>query len=236
MGCMVTYASYFNRETDLRRTAVNVAVLDTLVALLAGLAIFPAAYSVGIFSSAEVPTAGPDLVFITLPAIFDSMTWGGLWASVFFLLLVVAALTSTLSLHEVVTAYLHEEWHLSRKGAAGLTTVSMLFLSALASLSLGMLNGWRICGLTIFDSLDFLTANILMPAGGLLTSLFVGWVLDRRLLRRRPVDSAARLHAALGLPGHSDGRIPGQSGAAVAAALLRLTLPALFGREFAFLS
>lgn len=184
MGCMVTYASYFNRETDLRRTAVNVAVLDTLVALLAGLAIFPAAYSVGIFSSAEVPTAGPDLVFITLPAIFDSMTWGGLWASVFFLLLVVAALTSTLSLHEVVTAYLHEEWHLSRKGAAGLTTVSMLFLSALASLSLGMLNGWRICGLTIFDSLDFLTANIMMPAGGLLTSLFVGWVLDRRLLRR----------------------------------------------------
>lgn len=184
MGCLITYASYFNRETDLRRTAVHVAVLDTVVALLAGVAIFPAAYSVGIFSSAEVPTAGPDLVFITLPAIFNSMTWGGLWASVFFLLLVVAALTSTLSLHEVVTAYLHEEWHLSRKGAVGLTTVSMLFLSALASLSLGMLNGWRIGGLTIFDSLDFLTANVLMPLIGLLTSLFVGWRFERRLLKR----------------------------------------------------
>ncbi len=184
MGCMITYASYFNKETDLRRTAVNVAVLDTVVALLAGLAIFPAAYSAGIFSSAEVPTAGPDLVFITLPALFNSMAWGGLWAAVFFLLLVVAALTSTLSLHEVVTAYLHEEWCMSRKGAAGLTTVSMLFLSALASLSLGMLSDWRICGLTIFDSLDFLTANILMPVGGLLTSIFVGWRFERRLLRR----------------------------------------------------
>ena len=73
---------------------------------------------------------------------------------------------------------------MSRKGAAGLTTVSMLFLSALASLSLGMLSDWRICGLTIFDSLDFLTANILMPVGGLLTSIFVGWRFERRLLRR----------------------------------------------------
>lgn len=184
MGCMVTYASYFHRDTDLQPTAVHVAGLDTIVALLAGLAIFPAAYSVGIFSSAEVPTAGPDLVFITLPAIFNSMTWGPLWASVFFLLLVVAALTSTLSLHEVVTAYLHEEWHLSRRWAAALTTISMFGLSALASLSLGVLSGWRIGGLTIFDSLDFSTANILMPVGGLLTCLFVGWRFDRKALRR----------------------------------------------------
>ncbi len=182
MGCMVTYASYFNRETDLRRTAVNVAVLDTFVALLAGLVIFPAAYSVGIFSTAEMPSAGPDLIFITLPAIFDSMSWGMVWASVFFLLLMVAALTSTISLHEVVTAYLHEEWHLNRRGAAGLTTVSMLVLSALASLSLGVLRDWQICGLTLFDSLDFLTANIMMPVGGLLTCIFVGWFFDKRRL------------------------------------------------------
>lgn len=184
MGCMVTYASYFNRETDLRRTAVNVAVLDTFVALLAGLAIFPAAYSVGIFSTGTTPTAGPELIFVTLPAIFNSMTWGMVWSSVFFLLLVVAALTSTISLHEVVTAYMHEEWRMSRRGAAGLTTVSMLLMSALASLSLGLLNGWRICGLNIFDSLDFLTANIMMPLGGLLTCLFVGWWFDKKLLYR----------------------------------------------------
>lgn len=184
MGCMVTYASYFNRETDLRRTAVHVAALDTLVALLAGLAIFPAAYSVGIFTADTAPAAGPELIFVTLPAIFDSMSWGMVWSAVFFFLLVVAALTSTISLHEVVTAYMHEEWRLSRRGAAALTTVSMLFMSALASLSLGMLNDWRICGLTLFDGLDFLTANILMPLGGLLTCLFVGWQLDKQLLHR----------------------------------------------------
>ena len=180
IGTMVTYASYFKPETNLRHTALNVTILDTLVALLAGIAIFPAVFSVGI-----EPSSGPSLVFITLPGIFNGMPLSMVWSSIFFLLLVVAALTSTISLHEVITAYMHEEWHLSRRGAAWATTASTIVLAALASLSLGILNGWKICGLNLFDSLDFLTANILLPAGGFFTCIFVGWRLDRRVLRKQ---------------------------------------------------
>ena len=175
---MVTYASYFKPDTNLRHTALNVTILDTLVAILAGVVIFPAVFSVGI-----EPSSGPSLVFITLPGIFNSMPLSMVWSSVFFLLLVVAALTSTISLHEVITAYLHEEWHLSRKAAAWATTGACMALAAVASLSLGVLSGWSIFGLNIFDSLDFLTANILLPAGGFFTCIFVGWRLDQKILK-----------------------------------------------------
>lgn len=178
IGTMVTYASYFKPDTNLRHTALNVTILDTLVAVLAGVVIFPAVFSVGI-----APSSGPSLVFITLPSIFNGMPWSMVWSSIFFLLLVVAALTSTISLHEVVTAYLHEEWHLSRRAAAWTTTAGTAALAALASLSLGVLSGYPIFGMNLFDLLDYLTANILLPAGGLFTCLFVGWRLDRRILR-----------------------------------------------------
>lgn len=177
IGTMVTYASYFKPETNLRHTALNVTILDTLVAVLAGIVIFPAVFSAGI-----EPSSGPSLVFITLPGIFNGMPLSMVWSSVFFLLLVVAALTSTISLHEVITVYLHEEWHLSRRGAAWATTGGTLALAALASLSLGMLDGWRICGLNLFDSLDYVTANILLPVGGFFTCIFVGWRLDPEIL------------------------------------------------------
>ena len=178
IGTMVTYASYFKPDTNLRHTALNVTILDTLVAVLAGVVIFPAVFSVGI-----EPSSGPSLVFITLPGIFNSMPLSMVWSSVFFLLLVVAALTSTISLHEVITAYLHEEWHMSRRAAAWSTTGACMALAAVASLSLGVLKGWNIFGLTIFDSLDYLTANILLPAGGFFTCIFVGWRLDRKILK-----------------------------------------------------
>ena len=150
IGTMVTYASYFKPDTNLRHTALNVTILDTLVAILAGVVIFPAVFSVGI-----EPSSGPSLVFITLPSIFNGMPLSMVWSSIFFLLLVVAALTSTISLHEVVTVYLHEEWHLSRKAAAWLTTAATAALASLASLSLGALGSWKIAGLSLFDSLDF---------------------------------------------------------------------------------
>ena len=186
IGTMVTYASYFKPDTDLRHTALNVTILDTLVAVLAGVVIFPAVFSVGI-----APSSGPSLVFITLPGIFNGMPLSMVWSSVFFLLLIVAALTSTISLHEVVTAYLHEEWHLSRRAAAWTTTLSTGALGAVASLSMGVLGGWTICGLNIFDSLDYLTANIMLPVGGLLTCLFVGWRLDRQVLRAQLTNDGA---------------------------------------------
>jgi len=177
IGTMVTYASYFKPETNLRHTALNVTILDTLVAVLAGIMIFPAVFSAGI-----EPSSGPSLVFITLPGIFNGMPLSMVWSSVFFLLLVVAALTSTISLHEVITVYLHEEWHLSLRGAAWTTTGGTLALAALASLSLVILDGWRICGLNLFDSLDYVTANILLPVGGFFTCIFVGWRLDPKVL------------------------------------------------------
>ena len=178
LGCMITYSSYFNDKTNLQKTAFNVITLDTLVAILSGLVIFPAVFSVGI-----EPTSGPSLVFVTLPSIFNTMTFGPFWSSLFFLLLILAALTSTISLHEVLTAYLHEERGLSRKGAAWIVTIGTSLLACASSLSLGVWGDFNILGLNIFDSLDFVTANILLPLGGLLTSYFAGWVLDRKILR-----------------------------------------------------
>ena len=159
-------------------------------------------------------------MFITLPGIFNSMPLSMVWSSVFFLLLVVAALTSTISLHEVITAYMHEEWHMSRRAAAWATTGSCMALAAVASLSLGLLDGWRIFGLSVFDSLDFLTANILLPAGGFFTCIFVGWRLDQKVLkghferRRAEIPHLRRIHlpAALHLPGGAAADLPRQSG------------------------
>lgn len=178
LGSMVTYASYFKDDTNLRHTAVSVSILDSVVAILAGLVIFPAVFSVGI-----APSSGPSLVFITLPAIFNSLPLSMVWSAIFFLLLIVAALTSTISLHEVLTAYLHEEWHISRRAAAWITSAATAVLATLASLSLGVLGGWKIAELNLFDSLDYVTANILLPLGGLFTSIFVGWKLDRRIIK-----------------------------------------------------
>ncbi len=174
LGCLVTYASYFKPGTDLRHTALSVTVLDTLVAVLAGTVIFPAVFNAGI-----EPSSGPSLVFITLPYIFSGMPLGVVWSSIFFLLLVIAALTSTISLHEVVTAYLHEERGFSRRAAAWCTSAATACVGVLASLSLGVLKGYDLFGLSLFDALDFLTADILLPAGGLFTCIFAGWRLDR---------------------------------------------------------
>lgn len=178
LGCMITYASYFKPDTDLRKTALSVTLLDTLVAVLAGVVIFPAVFSAGI-----EPSSGPSLVFITLPYIFNGMPLSMVWSTIFFLLLVIAALTSTISLHEVVTAYLHEECGLRRTAAAWCTSLATAFMGILASLSLGAVKALNIFGLSVFDSLDFVTANILLPLGGLFTCIFAGWRLDRKLLR-----------------------------------------------------
>lgn len=189
LGSMITYASYFKADTDLRATAVNVTVIDTLVAILAGLVIFPAVFSVGI-----EPSAGSSLVFITLPSIFATMPLSNVWSTIFFLLLAVAALTSVMSLHEVITAYIHEEWHVRRRAAAWVTTLSITALGTMASLSLGMLGGWRICGLTVFDALDFVTANIMLPVSGMFSALFAGWVIRRTTFRAELTGSGSKGH------------------------------------------
>ena len=141
MGCMCTYASYFSRQTNLLQSAVQISIVDCLVAMLAGLMIFPAAFSVGIN-----PDSGASLVFITLPNVFhqafSSMpVVGYVMAVLFYLLLAVAALTSLISLHEVSTAFLQEEMRISRGKAALIVTVSCAVIGAFCSLSLGAWDG-----------------------------------------------------------------------------------------------
>ena len=180
MGCLATYASYFSSETHLGKTALSVGVIDTLVAILAGLIIFPAAFSVGI-----QPDAGPSLIFITLPNVFQQAFGAVPFLSVifslmFYVLLALAALTSTISMHEVVTSYLNERFGWSRSRAAVCVTLFCVVTGVLSSLSLGV---WKTTffGLSFFDLLDFVTAKLMLPLGGFLISLFVGWYLKRSL-------------------------------------------------------
>ncbi len=178
LGALITYASYFSRKTNIVKTAISVTVLDTLVAIIAGVMIFPVVFSVGI-----EPSSGPSLVFITLPAIFNTLPLSALWSSVFFLLLVIAAITSTISLHEVVTLYIIEEWKIKRSIAAIITSLLAVVLATLASLSLGDWSSLTIAGYSFFDALDLFTSNILLPISGVAISIFAGWVLDKRVLR-----------------------------------------------------
>ena len=178
MGCLITYSSYFGKDTNLQKTAVTVTILDTLVAVLAGIIIFPAVFSFGI-----TPTAGPELVFITLPNVFQNLPMSALWSSIFYLLLAIAALTSTISLHEVATAYMHEEHGLTRNRSALFVSFGVLVLGVISSLSFGLLKEYTVFGLNFFDLLDYVTAKIMLPFGGLLVSVFVGWRIDKKILK-----------------------------------------------------
>jgi len=178
MGCMITYGSYINRKNHLSHTVVEVTSLDTLVSVLASIAIFPAVFSLGIN-----PGRGPELVFITLPTVFAQMPGGYIWAILFFILLAVAALTSAISLMEVVVAYLVEEIKMKRLTATMLVSVGIMFFGVLASLSFGAWKEVKIMGMNFFDLFDNLTSRVLMPLGGLFISLFAGWVLDSKKVR-----------------------------------------------------
>ena len=174
MGCLCTYASYFKPDTNLPKTAFSVAVIDTCVAILAGIIIFPAAFAVGI-----QPDSGPGLLFVTLPNVFQQAFGNvpfiaALLAVMFYILLALAALTSTISLHEVVTAYLHEEFNLSRAKAARLVTAGCIILGTFCSLSLGVGREYTLFGMTLFDLFDFVTAKLMLPLGGLFIALFTG--------------------------------------------------------------
>ena len=178
MGCLITYASYFGKQTNLQTTALQVTILDTLVAVLAGVMIFPAVFSFGI-----EPTTGPELVFITLPNVFEQLPFGNIWSFVFFVLLALAALTSTISLHEVSTAYVHEEYHISRKKAAVIVSVGVTIVGILCSLSMGVLKSYTLFGLNFFNLLDFVTAKIMLPLGGMMICIFTAKRVDKLLLK-----------------------------------------------------
>ena len=182
MGCLSTYASYFGPDTKMGKTALSVGAIDTMVAILAGFIIFPAAFSVGI-----QPDAGPSLIFITLPNVFQQAFGGvpflaALFSLMFYVLLALAALTSTISLHEVVTAFLHEKFGWKRNRAAILVTAFCVVTGVLSSLSLGAWDA-KFFNLSFFDLLDFVTAKLMLPLGGLFVCLFVGWYLKKSVSR-----------------------------------------------------
>lgn len=174
MGVLITYGSYIKKDDNMFTSALSVTLSDTLVAVLAGIVIFPAAFSFGV-----QPTAGMGLIFNTLPMIFNQMAGGYVFCIIFFVLLAVAALTSTISLLEVIVAYLVEEVHLSRRWATVLASLSCLAIGVFASLSLKEGSVFHIGGKSFFDLLDFISSNVLLPIGGLLIVIFVGWILGK---------------------------------------------------------
>lgn len=178
-ACLCTYSSYFSKRTNLVNAALQIALIDTLIAVLAGLMIFPAAFSVGV-----KPDAGPSLIFITLPNVFQqafaSMPLVGYVISIlFYALLALAALTSTISMHEIGTAFFHEELKRPRRHAAWIVTITAIMIAIVSSLSCGAYPQLTVFGMPVMDFFDFLTANILLPAGALLTCIYVGWVVPR---------------------------------------------------------
>ena len=182
-ACLCTYASYFSRDTNLLRSAAQIALLDTGIAILAGLMIFPAAFSVGVN-----PDSGPSLIFITLPNVFQQAfaqmpVAGYIIGILFYALLVFAALTSTIAMHEIGTAFFHEEMHLKRRNAAWILTAVCSVIAVFCSLSVGAVEEIRLFGMSLMDFCDFLTANIMLPAGTLLTSLLIGWGASRQVVR-----------------------------------------------------
>ncbi|MBQ9822445.1 MAG: sodium-dependent transporter [Muribaculaceae bacterium] len=177
ISCLVTYSSYFKDDTSLTKDATAVAALDTLVAILSGVMIFPAVFSFGV-----EPTAGPRLIFEVLPGIFQQMTGGYIWAFLFFLLVFFASLTSTISLSEIPITFMIEEHNMSRRRAIMWTALFTFVLAVLAALSFNVLDDIKLWGMNIFDIMDYAASNIFMLLGGLFTAVYVGWILDRKVV------------------------------------------------------
>jgi NSS family neurotransmitter:Na+ symporter len=174
MGTMVTYGSYFRPEQNIPATAARVMLADLTVSLLAGIAIFPAVFAFGF-----KPEAGPSLVFITIPAVFASMPGGAIVMIAFFLLTAVAAMGAMLSLVEVPVAVLAERFEISRPRATLVTLAGIAGLGVFAALAQSKTAQWKLFGLNPFDLFDFLSSNILLPAGGILICVFTAWEWGR---------------------------------------------------------
>lgn len=216
MGILVTYAAYYPKTTNLGQTALSVSMLDFLMALLMGLIIFPAVKSFGIGQGSDLQ--GTTLVFVTLPEIFAHMGAARLWASLFFLLLAVAAITSTISIAEVSVAFMRDRFNMARSKACIVVMAPLLLTSTLCSLSLGAVPGLKIGGMAVFDFFDTFATNILLPVSALAICIYVGWVLPRDFIRQE-------------LSNH--GALPAKA-APLVAALIRYVCPALIAIIFIF--
>lgn len=182
MGVLSTYAAYFPRDTRLGRTAATVSFLDMVVAFMMGLIIFPAVTSFGMQGES---LEGATLVFVTLPEVFTRMPGTQLWAILFFMLLLLAALTSTISMSEVAIRFFQDRLKMSRRKAVLIVMLPLLLFGAINSLSSGLLADFKIFGLTIFDLLDTVATNIMLPLGALAMCLYAGWFAPKSLLARQ---------------------------------------------------
>ena len=191
MGAMITYGSYLDRTMNLPTSTIWTTSLDTSIAFLAGLVILPAVFAFGFD-----PNAGPGLTFITLPAVFANMPGGVVFAPLFFVLLAIAALTSAVSLLEVVVTYLVDEKGVSRRTAAWGSGAVMFLIGIPASLSLGVWKDYTILGKGIFDFLDYLSSNLLLPLGGIFIALFVGWFFSEKALEEATAGGKHRFPVA----------------------------------------
>ncbi len=180
MGILITYSAYFPKHTHLVQTAVTVSLLDLVVALLMGVIIFPAVMSFGLSGES---LEGATLVFVTLPEVFAQMPGTQWWSSLFFLLLMVAALTSTISLGEVSIAFLQNHFKMSRRKACFWVMLPLLVLSSMSSLSQGVLSDVRVFGMNWFDFLDNTATNIMLPVAAILTCIFLGWATPKEYFR-----------------------------------------------------
>ncbi len=185
LGTMMIYSSYFSDSTPLVKSAATTAALDTLVAVMAGIIIFPA-----VFTFNAEPAAGPKLVFEVLPSIFNNLPFGTVWSTLFFFLLMVASLTSTISMSEMCIAFFIEQLNMKRRTAVLLNTGVAMALATLCALSFGPTRDFTIFGLTTFNLFDYVTSNIFLPLGGMLISFFVGWIVNRHLLVKQLADNS----------------------------------------------
>ena len=179
MGVMVTYASYISRREPLVKTAVQGSMADTVFALIAAVAIIPAIFAFGL-----APTQGPGLAFVALPSVFQQMPGGTVFAVIFFIIFLLAALTSSISILEVQVAYWVEERGVGRRKATVFTALATAVVGVLCSLSFGVMSGFKVLGKTFFELMDFLATNVLLPVGSLLFVIFAGWHMSKAVMHR----------------------------------------------------
>lgn len=174
MCCILTYGSYVKKHENIISLSASTALADTLFAIIAGVAIMPAVFSFGIS-----PSEGAGLVFVTLPGVFAQMPLGGIIAILFFISLFLAAITSSISILEIIVAFFVEEFKFKRVKAVIISLSGIVVLSLLCCLSQGVLSDFKIFGLTIFSLFDKVSSDYLMTIGGLLIVIFVGWRMKR---------------------------------------------------------
>jgi len=186
MGTLITYGSYIRKTENLASSSLMVVMADTAIAIIAGIAIFPALFALG-----GSPASGTGLVFIVLPGIFQKLPFGEIFALIFFILLAVAALTSTISVLEVIVAYLVEELKMTRRKATIAATLSVSVLGFVTVLSFGSLSNIQLFDHNIFEMLEYLTSNIMLPLGGLFIVLFIGWFYSPSLTKKELTNDGA---------------------------------------------